>query len=361
METRMRTLLPLTMAAAACLPVAGALAQEDAPPSAREETADRPDARLDPVLTDTSADETAAERLGRPAGGIEIAPVRDPVVNQVVPGLPAEPGLFWLSGGESAWVEAGTLRPEGTFLVGWVGEVVRLRSGGLAFLPAAEEGAARPEPPMGLLPCRTYARIESALGERERGLRLALTGEILQYHGRNWLLPTAFAPAPEAPPPPEPETADEDPLGPEGEAGAGGEAELDPVERMIRELEAEREARRGIDTTFPSPAPEEAAGGPGLAQEGRMLLSQRGRMVRSVEGGWVVVIDNDPERASLELPTRLRLLPAQIVEEMERHAEREGEGWTFQVTGRLFRYGANVYLLPRMYVSLPDDEVRALQ
>ncbi|QKK09639.1 MAG: hypothetical protein HND58_16680 [Planctomycetota bacterium] len=139
----------------------------------------------------------------------------------------------------------------------------------------------------------------------------------------------------------------------------------DRVEDLIRQLEAQREERRGIDTTFATPADEqseEAAPAPGPRLEGRMLLNQRGRMVRSINGDWVIAIDNDGGASNVgTLPNRLRLLPCKLVEVMERRAEDQGESWTFEISGHLYRHGETVYLLPRMFVSQQTDEVKALQ
>lgn len=350
---------------AACLAAAATAQPQNQSEGQSEQAADtRPDARLDPILTDISADENMRDRLVRSAGTPAIAPATPPLVVQAVPNQPADPTRFALADGASAWAEARTLRPEGTFLVGYIGEVARLRTGGLAFLPAAQPGAQRPEPPMVLLPCRTTARLESLLGDQDRGLWVALTGEVQVYHRRNWLLPTAFAganaPDPTAPRQPEDNARTAPPDEPQPEEGA----EIDPVEALIRDLEAERSRRRGIDTTFIAGAEEaEGAATPGARVDGRMLMARRGRMVRSSGGGWVVALDNDTDAppAPDDLPGRLRLLPCLLVEQMERMAESQGERWVFEVSGHLYRRGSEIYLLPRMFVSLPDDEVKPLQ
>ncbi len=395
MSTRTVPLAPRTALSLAVLAVLSAtggacLAQADdtpppPPPPAREgtetepeTTSRRPDARLDPLLTDISADENIRDRLTRPLGGVPVAPSRSPMVQQAVPNLGVDTERLALADGTAARIDPDTLRAEGTFLVAWTGEIVRLRTGGLAFLPAAREGAARPEPAMGLVPCSTYSRIEGLLGDDTRGLWLSLTGEVLMYKDRNWLLPTLFAgadtPPPGTPapiPPGEPNAADgaaqpTDPDQPVGEPAQPTDPDSgDRVEDLIRQLERQREERRGIDTTF-APAEDESPAGetapPGPRLDGRMLLSQRGRMVRNVEGGWVIAIDNDGQAAgSTTLPNHLRLLPCKIVEAMEYHAEKDGESWAFEVSGNLYRHGNTVYLLPRMYVSLAKNEVKSLQ
>lgn len=374
-RTRPATLMLCLLAG---LPLSGGLcaAQDDATTPPAQSTPSttppdrRPDARLDPLLTDISADEHMRDLLTRPASGVPVKPSSLPIVQQVVPNLGASAERLPLADGSAAQADPDTLRPEGTFLVGWTGEIVRMRTGGLAFLPVTKAGARRPEPAMALLPCSTYARIETLLGDSTRGLWLSLTGEVLEYQDRNWLLPTVFAstdvPAPDQPAPTEPAPGQTD-----ENADQPEDAQTDPptsgdrVEDLIRQLEAQRQERRGIDTTFAKPAddtPGEGGPTPDPRLEGRMLLNQRGRMVRSPDGDWVIAIDNDGGASNVgRLPNRLRLLPCMLVEVMERSAENQGESWTFEVSGHLYRHGETVYLLPRMFVSQQTDDVKALQ
>jgi hypothetical protein len=354
----------LLLLAGPLAPSAGA--QDEDTPEAR------PDARLDPVLTDPSLDDQMRQRTSRPLAATAIRPTRRLTVGQVEPNQPADTSRLRLADGSEAWIKAGTLRPEGTFLVGWTGEVVELRTGGLAFLPVAERGG-KPEPAMAMLPCSVYSRIASLLNGEQRGLWLSLTGEVLEYHGRNYLLPTALASAREPGLEGEPDAAAEAPEGaPPGDesgvAGAQPEAGDQPAEddgridELVRGLEADRAERRGIETAFDTLAQDDTEGGAvGPRIEGRMLLGQRARMVRSGEGGWVIAIDNDRASPELELPHHLRLLPCRLVGQMEKQAERQGEGWSFEVSGTVYRHGASVYLLPRMFVTIAGEDVEPLQ
>lgn len=321
-----------------------------------QEEADPPPAADNPLLTDTSADQLLRERLERPSSGISVSPAQGPTVGQVEPGQMMDVTRLDLADGSSAWTEDGTLRPEGTYLVAWLGEVARLRTGGLAFLPVTGEGQT-PEPAMLLTPSGVYGRIASAVGEAERGTWLRLTGEVLEYRGRNYLLPTAFT---TAEPPTAAELAGVEGEQPEAEpeTPTGGQPSGNPVDDLVAQLEAERRERRGIDTIFGDGG---AAATPGPRLDGRMLLSQRARMVRSSDGGWVLAMDNDRADPGLELPHRLRLLPCRVVEQMERQAERRGESWDFEVSGQLYRHGATVYLLPRMFVTLAGKDIQPLQ
>lgn len=336
----------------------GAGAQETEPDDDR-----RPDARQNPLLTDRSLERDIAERTSRPEAGAALLPSREPRALQVVPNQPADPTRFVLEDGTVGWTGAATLLPEGTFLVRRVGEVVRLRVGGLAFLPATREGEP-PDPALPLLACEITGRLDTLLNADDRALWMSLTGEAFQYRGRNYLLPTAFA-SEAAPGVAEPEPAADQPVPPQEPAQPDQASPPDDrIEQLIRELESERAERKGIDTRFDAAPPGEGAGTPGPRIEGKLLLSRRARMVRSAGGGWVVAIDNDAdagERPPGAFPDRLYLLPCRLVAEMESQAEREGDAWTFEVSGNLFSHGDRVYLLPRLFVSLPRDEVDPLQ
>ncbi|HZW10104.1 MAG TPA: hypothetical protein VFF69_09395 [Phycisphaerales bacterium] len=337
---------------------AAAGAQETEPPAES-----RPDARTNPVLTDPSLDQDVSERASRPEAAGALLPTRAPGAAQVVPQQGLDPTRLALAGGDQ-WASAATLLPEGTFLVRRVGEVVRLRTGGLAFVPAAQEGSPS-DPAMPLLPCEVYGRLAALLDGAEGRLWMAITGEVFEYHDRNYLLPNAFASIGAGPEVQTPSAGEPEPppaVEPEAEPAEAG---ADPrIEQLVRELEAERAERRGLDTDFGSVPPPAAEGTPAGARiEGKLLLGRRARMVRGSAGSWAIVLDNDADQAALDqgLPERLHLLPGTLVREMERQAERRGESWTFEVSGNLYRYGERVYLVPRMFVSLPADEVAPLQ
>ncbi len=380
-----KALLILSLSSILLIVAPHALGQAgDAPPPTQTETTDtgqdppqdqdepRPKADLNPLLTDTSLDAQMRQRLSRPAGGISIAPAQGPSIAQVVPNQPADASRYDLADGSDAWAPGVTLRPEGTFLVGWTGEVGRLSTGGLAFLPAIQEehgieNTGTPEPAMVLLPCITAAHIATILGDQDRGLWLSITGEVLEYHGRNYLLPTAFAHA-EMPEEPleqtDPIASDEaeEQTQPETLSTDQPEPKTNRIDDLVGELEAQRTERRGIDTAFADTLEDQTRAPPsGPRFDGTMLLSQRGRMVRSAMGGWVIAIDNDGEAEEGGLPHHLRLLPCRVVAQMEKQAEIDGENWSFQVSGRLYSYGSTVYLLPRMYITDTRNDIRPLQ
>lgn len=80
---------------------------------------------------------------------------------------------------------------EGTVLASRRGRIVRLSTGEVAFAidnDAQSAGIA----PMVMLPCRTLQRIEELFMWRGDALVLDLSGRVLTYQRRNYLLPTSF-------------------------------------------------------------------------------------------------------------------------------------------------------------------------
>jgi hypothetical protein len=89
--------------------------------------------------------------------------------------------------------------PEGTVIDGRRGRVIRAAGGGLIFVPdagARNAQASAADQPMGLLPCRLLETIESrgggALPGEGRGdqVQFRISGRVVVFRGRNYLLPT---------------------------------------------------------------------------------------------------------------------------------------------------------------------------
>lgn len=138
-------------------------------------------------------------------------------------------------------------------------------------------------------------------------------------------------------------------------------ASADPVRQgeidsLIESLERRpvynrRRARGGDDsaaTTFPdgdSTTDDDAAPPPpAAAADGGYLAAHRGRMVRSVDGSWMFVSD-DEARDGL----RLTLLPCRMLERLEGIALREGDSTAVTLSGRVHRFRGDGYLLPTLF------------
>ena len=329
-----------------------ATAPESTPPDGAH---DEPNAEQNPELTDLSVHEATVERATRPEPAEIVRPYRAPPTRQATPGERVDQGSLRLANGLGVEAGARPLRPEGSFLLKRPGEIARLDNGSIAFLPAREPGTIG-EPAMVVHKSEIWERLNAQLGESQRGLWVSLTGEVLVYHGRNYVLPMLLAFETD----PTSDSAEPDTATPGAPEPPTQDSRLDD---LVRDLESDRQSRRSIDPSArargsgeasPEAAPEE-----GLAKlNGRMLARQRARLVRAAGGEWAIAIDND---GSTREPSTMRVLACSLLEQMEREAERLGDAWTFEISGTTLVVGQTVYLLPRMFVSLPQSDVRTGQ
>ena len=81
-----------------------------------------------------------------------------------------------------------------------------------------------------------------------------------------------------------------------------------------------------------------------------MLVLQRGHMRRNREGLWSFVIDNDADVAPSRGDLPLALEPCLLLEEMEELVRVHGEQVALRVSGRVFVYQGENYLLPTMFL-----------
>jgi hypothetical protein len=105
------------------------------------------------------------------------------------PGVP--PGVRPLP---AAGREATGLVPENTFLPSRSGRMTRSPEGQWLFtFDGGPDGAS--EPAMVLLPCQTLMQMEAYGEGAGESAVLIVSGIVYVYHGRNYLMPTAFRPA----------------------------------------------------------------------------------------------------------------------------------------------------------------------
>lgn len=362
----------------------------DAQQDSQEPLADRPDARTNPLLTDRSLDESMLNRIGKPANSTVVLPTTAPRIDQVVPNQLDNPLLTRLADGSTIVSPPNTLLSEGTFLAGRIGQVVRLETGNLAFLPALEEGKP-PLPAMALLPSEPYAKLEALLDSFDGSLWMSLTGEVMTYHNRNYILPTTFssvadptqataaqntdASAPKNQPSHQAPTQPTTDAGSSDASDQPAEAVSDPrIDALVEALKAQQHEPKSLDTTFPqahSKSLNENTS-PAKGANGSLMLNQTGRMVRTPGGSWAVQIDNDTDTlptqtdSSEQTPgvkaaSQYLLLPCKTVQAMEYQAQQLGDRWVFQVSGNVYRMNSQMYLLPRFFVTLPPSEIDPLQ
>jgi hypothetical protein len=296
------------------------------------------------------------------------APVVTPTRTRVA--QPVRPGL---TGGED-WGEGIDLRPaglpEGTFLIERPGRIVQGPGGRRIFVPTGTDRRAG-EGPMLILPSATLERLELALTEAgdEPGVRVS--GETFVYHGRSHLLLTSALMG-------EGDPAAETPAEPAADAPAGDDAEpaaeinAEPGEPAsvlddpdVRGLLEELEAARPTTTPDPraqpgAPSPAEpVAGGVPPVPDGTPVVRRRGRLVRTGEGAWAFVFDNDPDDP-LGAESMV-VMPCLLLQRMERQALSDGDAHQLTVSGRIHTHQGQAYLLPTMMLRVPVTGVVPMQ
>lgn len=245
----------------------------------------------------------------------------------------------------------GEVLPEGALLLrrrGWVRPI----TGGSFLYIFDKDAKGESESPMVLLPCQRLTEIVRIVQARPETVTFSVTGQVHVYEGRNYFMPTSFTTVTRE--------NDEDrrreavkAAGPEIERLFGRSAlDEDPAVSTL----VERVDQASAKNTTDRPAPAAATTIPQqLRREGTMLVSQRGRLVRSSEG-WAFTIDNDAGASPTNKPIGMTLLPCQNLETMAQLIERHGERLVFTISGPLFVFREHNYVLPTMYLIEVDRE-----
>ena len=292
--------------------------------------------------------------------GDPVRPIREGGVSPVRPGLSGpEPWLERLDPGSKERTRR--LLAEGAFLSRRQGRVMAGPGGRLIFVP--DLGERRPgETAMLLAPCRTLQRLERTLRDDPSRNRFSLTGEILVYHDRNLLLPTAFA------------RLDAGRVSSEAEGGSstGSRGEPAPVLQndpdVASLIEALSTGDRGTRALSNMPQPNgapsnleesEDSASQGITQEGGSVIRRRARLIRTSSGAWELAFDNGTGNVGGDEP--LTVLPCRLLMAMERRAEIRGEDLDMIVSGRVFGYVDRGYILPTLYQVVPRDGINPLQ
>lgn len=236
---------------------------------------------------------------------------------------------------------------EGAFLADQPGRLVALEQGGSAFVfDRNTEG--RATPPMAMLPCTTLMRMEQIREAREGEARFRVSGQVFVYEGRNHLLPTFYKVLADA----EEVDAEAAPAE-EAEAADDTEQDADPsVEELIAELDELTPIARSeeLDTMLLPSAD--------LLSDSSFLKPRLGSIVRSVSGSLAFVIDNDvDEAAGAEAP--MPIMPCQSLALIEELIDVYGADAPFILSGRVFLYRGQNFLLPSM-VQMQLDRTSGL-
>lgn len=285
-----------------------------------------------------------------------VLPTRAAAVQPVNPGLTQ--GEDWAG---AAGVQAAAL-PEGSFLIERAGRVIEGPHGRRVFVPTGEARAAG-EGPMLLLPCAALERLEMTLSGGDIPVRVS--GEVLVYRNRRHLLVSSFlagageAPAAEEPAEPPAGAGEAEPA--EGEAEDPASLMDDPdVRGLLEELETEPAAGAGEERSESAQAQREAGGaGVPLAPDGTPVVRRRGRLARMNDGAWAFVFDND--EADALSSKAMGVLPCLLLERIEREAFAKGEGNEVILSGRVYAYDGQSYLLPTMVVRVRGSGISSVQ
>ncbi|MEZ6242222.1 MAG: hypothetical protein R3B57_04190 [Phycisphaerales bacterium] len=300
-------------------------------------------------------------QLPRPASETRsVRPVRRGGVKGVRPGLTE--GVDWLGRSATEDERPRRILVEGTFLSGRDGTLVRGPAGRLIFVPG-HENRAPGEGPMLVLPCATLERLERAMELDPTLERVAFTGQVTVYDRRNYLLPTQYARLGEVGS--APESADDAANESAGDGDAGASDQPAPAlqdDPEVRELIEALEARpRGVVGQEGASERNEldSTGVSRAVAEGAAMVRRRGRLVRDGAGGWTLRFDNGPSTGPGDEP--LGVLPCMLLMEMERRAERGGDDLDMLVSGRIYSYEGQGYVLPTMMQLVPRGGINPLQ
>lgn len=288
-----------------------------------------------------------------------IAPTRASTSEPAQPGLTQ--GQDWLKILHETLetkIGASTLA-EGSFVLGRQGELLKTPQGYIIFVPDRDtresgEGAVL------LMPCRTLEQLQSEWS----GQQVLLSGEIFTYHGRNQLLISDYRLVRE--------TKTETPGGNESDAETQPQSETpleaDPdVRDLLEELDRTQPRTQrdendplgnGVPTLPRTPVqrPTAPASGP---EEGTLLLRVPSRMTRNAQGAWTLVFDNDDPDASFA--DELVVLPCRALMRMEQWAMQQGDAARYLVSGRVYTYEGESYLLPTLAQRLGASDLNSMQ
>jgi hypothetical protein len=239
-----------------------------------------------------------------------------------------------------------------------------------------------------VLPCTRLAEMQQFIessggGTAGQVVKFQVTGRVTVFRNRNYVLPT------HAPVLTEPQGVAERQDGPHS-AGSATQPE------QARDIAAELERAAGplprvavppaldnasssspaggvpkdVRDRLPTPAPGQAPGiGRGevtatqrsapthgeharpLAPENSFIASRRGKLTRDGGGGWVFVFDAD---ASGLADPPLRVMPCLLLERIEDYARRAGNNSPALLSGTVYTYRGQNYLLPTAF-RIPQD------
>lgn len=272
----------------------------------------------------------------------------------------------------------GGLLAEGSFLAGALGRPVQGRTGAWYFIfePDQRGPGGVSLPAMVLMPGPNLASLERAAGRLADSDRLRVTGQVFVYAGLNYVMLMAppiieteqskqpEQPAPTPPAASQPGTQADAPAvtpAPASAEPAQPPADEPSIQQIIEQLDRAVGSSRRVELPPGTRAEAAASDSPpatGLVPGG-YLAARRGRLVRGSEGAPMLALDSG---ASGRTESPMILLPSQNLARMEAVAAAQGDRATFTVSGDVFVFKGQNYLLPRLFiVNRPTDLIASGQ
>lgn len=279
---------------------------------------------------------------------------------------------------ETFTVAPGRYFPEGTFLVRRTGTVRILRTGEAVFIPdmpSPRDARRRGERPMILLPSQTLAALQSSIASsaNPEETRVEVSGQLFVYRERQQLLPTIFTVVRSATP--APVDAGAKPAVPPATNEAGEATAVRPgddpeVADIIKQLESRRsealppisgataEAGKSEEgRTITAADADRANASRSLVPEGTIFTDRRGRLVR-IGDRLGIAFDGD---ANTPAEPAMYIIRSKALERLENSISSRTGSVDIVLTGRVYTYRNQNYILPLMAQLEPQGQLKPLQ
>lgn len=277
---------------------------------------------------------------------------------------------------ETFTVAPGRYFPEGTFLVRRTGTVRILKTGEAVFIPdmpSPRDARRRGERPMILLPSQTLAALQSSIASsaNPEETRVEVSGQLFVYRERQQLLPTIFtvvrasAPIEAAPKPAAPAATNE-----MGEATSVRPGDDPEVADIIRQLESRRSealppisgatveaAKNEEGRSITAADADRSNASRSLVPEGTIFTDRRGRLVR-IGDRLGIAFDGD---ANTPAEPAMYIIRSKALERLENSISSRTGSVDIVLTGRVYTYRNQNYILPLMAQLEPQGQLKPLQ
>ncbi|MFZ4573293.1 MAG: hypothetical protein ACOYN0_02780 [Phycisphaerales bacterium] len=306
----------------------------------------------------TAQQASQPERSSRDLTQVPVQPNKPAVQPSAIPTVP---GL----GAASHNLPGRRFLPEGTFLTGLSGTLIRTSKNDLIFLPDEPPADRAGEPayqPFVLVPSQKLAQLDAATKALDAKTVVNISGQVYVYRDRQYLFASAYSVQPSVVQPSGGESgSNAAPARPTDEPAPASDPR---VTDLIRELESQRSTTRLLDPERPAASGAEAtptdAEKQPLTNEGTLFSNKRGRLVRLKELGGRLGFSFDNDTDSPSAPPMI-IVPCAMLKSMEETAASRGESLAFNVSGRVLVYEGRNYLLPIFFQVKQPGDITPLQ